>query len=412
MSEALEEVVESLEGLIAEGDYDAADTGLEKAFEQYGQVGELLVVQTDLLLDSEDFAGVVGVTKQVEDSVEDNEMRARLIAARAYAHYYLDDLDASRQTFNLAVKADPELLTAIVGRAMVHEHLNFFSAAILDLDRAIDLDEQEAQPWAIRGSINLRFGQMEEAKRDLGFAVESDKEDEESRLNLSRIYALERNTPKAMELLELLVEDGEDADFVAPAALLRSQLSLMVNSFEAGLEDANRAIELIPELPWGYLQAAACVLTGGSEPGKAIELLKQAEDAAGNLRDVPDIFPLRSKAYEQLGKPDKAKEWAEKAEGTARLPGYVYGQLNPVQNIPINPDKPIDTRALLDDLFGGADNAPEGYEDVLRQIVEKIPEIVKENPNVGQLQLELPEAPGMVGGNRALVINVAQRQQQ
>ncbi len=411
MSESLEEVVESIEDFIAEGDYEAADSALEAAFSAHGQVPELLVAQTDLLLDSEDYEGVIGVAKQVADGIDDDEMKARLISARAYAHYYLDQLDDSRKAFNEAVKTDPELLTSIVGRAMVHEHLNFFSAAMLDLDRAIDLDEQEAQPWAIRGSIHLRFGQVEDAKRDLGFAVESEPDDEESRLNLARLYALEQDTNKAMNLLGYLIDNGEDPDFVAPGALLRSQLSLMLKSFEAGLEDAEVAIELVPELPWGYLQAAACVLMGGAEPGKAIELLKSAEDTVDDIRDIPDIFPLRAQAYDQLGKPDKAKEWNDKAQGTARLPGFVYGDLNPVQNIPINPNKPIDVRALLDDLFGAASNAPEGYEDVLHQIIDKIPEIIQENPGVGTLQLELPEAPGMVGGSRALMINVGQRQQ-
>ena len=410
MSESLEEVVEHLEDLIADGDYDKAETALDAAFEAHGQAEELLVVQIDLLLESEDFDGVVGFSQQVESKIQDDELRAHVISCRGYAQYYLDELDASRQTFNSAVRTDPELLTALVGRAMVHEHLGYYSAAVLDLDRAIDLDEQEAQPWAIRGSIHLRFGNIDAAKRDLGFAVESDKEDEESRLNLARIYALERDTPKAMELLEGLVDRGEDPDYVAPGAILRSQLSLMLNSFEAGLEDAQKAIEIIPDEPWGYLQAAACVLTGGAEPGRAIELLKEAEDRVKNLRDLPDIFPLRAKAYDQLGKADKAEEWLGKAEGTARLPAFVYGALNPAQNIPINPNKPIDIRALMDDLFGEAEAAPEGYEDVLRQIVAKIPEILQQNPNVGQIQLELPEAPGMVGGNRSLLINVGQRQ--
>ena len=101
---------------------------------------------------------------------------------------------------------------------------------------------------------------------------------------------------------------------------------------------------------------------------------------------------------------------AGKQAGPGRI---TYGLLAicPVKGKPL-PGKPIDVRALLDDLFGEAKKAPKGYEDVIRQIVAKIPDIVKEHPNVGQLQIELPEAPGMLGGKRQLVIQVNQPGQQ
>ncbi|MEZ4459421.1 MAG: tetratricopeptide repeat protein [bacterium] len=411
MADTIQDSIENIEDLVAEGEYDKAQAAVAAAYETFGKDPELVITHAELLLEIEDFEGVVAAVSHAE-SVEDMEQRAQFLAARGYALFYTDQFDAARHAFNDGVKADPELFSAVVGRAMVHEHLGFYNAAMLDLERAIAMDSTEGQPFAIRGAIHLRFGRVDQAQKDLQFAIDSNPHDEESRLNLARIYALGNNRPAAMELLEVLLEDGEDADYVAPGALLRSQLSLALGSYDAGLEDAKLAIELIPELPWGYLQAAACVLGKGAEPGVAIDLLKQAEETVESIYDIPDIFLLRATAYDQLGKPDKAQEWTEKAEGVARLPGFVYGSLNPAGNIPINPGKPIDIRALLDDLFGEAKNAPKGYEDVLRQIVARIPEIVKEHPNVGQLQIELPEAPGMVGGKRQLVVQVNQQAQQ
>lgn len=406
MSQTLEAAIETIEDLMEENELEQADAALSKAFNEFGQEDELLVIQAELLLEQEDLEGVIAIAGQAKES-DDDELEARMLAAKGYAQYYLDELDSARQSFNAAIRADPELLTAVIGRAMTHENIGYYAAAMIDLDRAIDMDEQVGQPWAIRGAIHLHFGRIDEALRDLGFAVESEPEDEESRLNLARIHALQTNTSAAIELLEPLIEQGEDPDFVAPGALLRSQLSLTLGSFEPGLEDAEKAITLIPELPWGYLQAAACVLTSGADPGRAIEFLKDAETKVKDIRDIPDIFLLYSTAYKQLGKEEQAKTWADRAEGSARLPGFVYGQLNPAQNIPINPNKPVDVRALLDQLFGEAANAPENYESVIREVIDKIPELVKENPGVGQLQIELPDAPGMVG-NRALVIQVGQ----
>ncbi|MFU8806971.1 MAG: hypothetical protein ACNA8W_24400, partial [Bradymonadaceae bacterium] len=95
------------------------------------------------------------------------------------------------------------------------------------------------------------------------------------------------------------------------------------------------------------------------------------------------------------------------AEGWARLPGFVYGDiLNPAQNVPINPNKPIDVRSLLTDLFGDPTAAPEGYERAIREVVDRIPDLVAQNPGVGRIQIELPQVEGMEGPPRTLVLQV------
>lgn len=411
MSDALNSLVDELDELIGDGELEEAQEKLAQAMEEHNRASALLVLEAQILLELEQYDVLIAATDKSLKEVDDPEERGSLLTARAYAYFYLDQVDEARKTFNQAVKSDPELNAAIIGRAMVHEHMKFYNAAIIDCDRALELDDQESQPWAIRGTIHLRFGRLEPALKDLEFAHESDPDDEEVLLNLSRLYALQQNNSAAMDLLSRLLDNGEDPDYLAPGALLRSQLSVALGSWEAGVEDAERAIALFPKEPWGYLQAAACILTAGAEPGKAVELLKQAEDTVDSVYDIPDIFALRATAYDQLGKPEKGKEILEKAEGAARLPGYIYGYVNPAGNVPINPGRPIDVRALMDDLFGEAKLAPKGYEDLLRQVVDRIPELIKEHPNVGQLAIELPEAPGMVGGKRQLMIQVGNKAQ-
>jgi hypothetical protein len=142
-------------------------------------------------------------------------------------------------------------------------------------------------------------------------------------------------------------------------------------------------------------------------PGEAIQILKHVEKLITDVRDVPDIFALRAMAYDQLDKKEKAQHERAKAEGTSRLPLVVYGPLlNPARNVPINPDRPIDVRAVLADLFGSAARAPQGYEQALRDVIDRIPEIIAQNPEVERIQIELPEVEGMVGGARNLMIQV------
>lgn len=413
MTEAtLQDEVDAIYELIDDGDLEGADERLQSAMKTFGQDIELLVIQAEMTLEEEDYEGAVVAAEQSIGKTEDPEQIARLQSIAGYAKYYLDQFNAARIAFNAAVKADPELPTAVIGRAMVHEQMGFYNAAMLDLDRITEEDDQIGQPFAIRASIHLRWGNNELAEGDLEHAIQMDPDDEESRLNLARLHALARRTHPALEVLEPLLGQGTDPDTVAPGALLRSQVSLTLGSIDAALEDAQTVIEMLPDKPWGYLQAAACHISRGIDGGVAIELLKQAEDCVRNERDLPDLFSLRAAAYEILGKPEKAAEYRENAEGVARLPGFVYGPLNPVGNIPINPNKPIDVRALMDELFGEAAKAPDGYENVLRQIIDQIPQIAKEHPGVGQVQVELPDAPGMIGGSRQLVISLGQRQPQ
>ncbi|RAL22297.1 hypothetical protein DL240_10620 [Lujinxingia litoralis] len=407
-SKEQEEAIDAIDTLIAGGELEQAEQAIEDALERFGANDTLLVLRAELALEGSDPEECVFAVQDALKHVESDEARAQLLAFEGYAHYEADAYEEGRRAFNDAVRADGELWTAVVGRAMVHEAQGFLRAALLDVERAIALDPEEAQPYSIRGNILLAVGNGAQAEADFKKAVELEPEDEESRLTLARLLSLAKKPSEAIEVLEHLVEQGEDPDVVAPGALLRSQLSLTLGSTAAASEDAQRAIELWPEEPWGYLQLAACHLTA-AQADEAIVALKKAEELAGDIRDVPDIYALRASAYDMLEKPEKAKALREEAEGSPRLPGIVYGEaLNPVRNIPLNPNKPIDVRGLLTELFGHPSKAPAGYEKAIRDVVDRLPEIIAQNPGVGRIQIELPQVEGMSGPPRSLIVQVAQ----
>lgn len=404
--DGLQAAIDAIKIAIAEEDYEQAQSDLEQAQTSFGDVAALVVVRAELELELENYDACLEIVKGALSSVEDPKDRAQLLIAQGYSYFYLDQIEAARAAFNDAVRANNELTQAFVGRAMVHEHRGFLHAAMLDLNRVIEMDPEDSEPLSIRASIFLRTGNLAEAERDYAAVLEIDEYDEEGHLELARLQVVGQRTSDAMETLEWLVEEGEDPQYVVPAALLRSQLSLTLGSTEAGAEDAKRAIDLQPEQPWGYLQLAACHLEA-MNPTPALEALKKAEEMVDDARDLPDLFVLRAAAYEQLEKPEKAAKLRNEVEGSARLPKVVYGPaLNPAQNIPLNPNKPIDVRGLLTELFGDAKKAPTGYEKAIRDVVDKLPEIVAQNPGVGRIQIELPQAPGMTGPPRSLIIQV------
>lgn len=415
ISEDIDEIIEKFDELMEDEDQlEQAAAFLQAALEQHPEAVALHAAKAELAVEQERYddavEGIDAILNDEARELEDDE-RSNLLSLKAHALFYRGDLDPSRHTFNAALRADFENWTALNGRAMVHDRMGFMVAALIDLDHAVEIDDEQGAPFSLRGMVYLKRGQFEEAERDFGYALESDPFDERSRLNLARLLSLKGMTGEAIETIELLIEQGENPDYLAPGALLRSQLSLTLGSAEAAAEDAQIAIDAWPDKPWGYLQLAACYLTG-MKAEEAIKTLKTAEKFAADPRDIPDIFALRANAYEQMDRHDQAAREKKKAEGTARLPIIVYGAiLNPARDVPINPDRPIDVRAILADLFGHPNRAPKGYEDALRDIVDKIPEIVADNPGVERIQIELPQVQGMRGGPHNLVIQVAQQQQ-
>ncbi len=407
----IDEALEAVDELILEGQFEEADEALEAAIEAHGEHEALLMMRAELALEAEDYDECIAATDHAleHSAIEDDDTRGQLLELKGYAQFCVDDSESARQTFNEAIRLEGGRWEALLGRAMVHEELHYDRAAMLDLDRAIALDDQEAQPFSIRGQIRLRHGQLEEAEKDLGHAIEMDSQDEESRLNLARLQATAQKTSAAIETLEALVDDGGDPEYVMPGALLRSQLSLTLGSTDAAMEDAEVAVQAAPDEPWGHLQIAACKLTA-MRPGEAIEAIKQAESKVDDPAQVPDAYALRASAYDQLDKPEKAKSMREKAEGTARLPAIVYGDwLNPARNVPINPNNPIDARTIMEQLFDDPSQAPEGYEQALRKAIDRIPQMVAENPGAERLRLQLPQIEGSQETPKSLVIEVNQK---
>lgn len=406
----LEAIIDAVDEAIFEGDYDEAARALREAEQEYGEQEALAALRVELLLERGDYAECVEEAERLAAGLEGAQVRAQVLAFKAWALYYADETERARRAFNAAVQADPGAWSAVVGRATVHDFMGFSRAAYIDLDRAIALDDQEAQAFTMRGALLLRFGQAAKAKEDFAYALECDPWDEEARLFLARLQALDGESAAARGTLEQLVDEGEQPEFVVPGALLRSQLSLGLGSTEAAIEDADKAAALMPDEPWGFLQRAAAQITA-AEPGEAIASLKEAEARMADPRDYPDLHALRASAYEQLGKPEQAAEAHEMAEGASRLPGVVYGEsLDPARNVPVNPNKPVDVRQVLGQIFGDPDAAPPGYADAVREVIAKIPSFMQENPDAGRLEIELPAIEGM-GSPGNLIIEVKQPSQ-
>ena len=78
--------------------------------------------------------------------------------------------------------------------------------------------------------------------------------------------------------------------------------------------------------------------------------------------------------------------------------------------MPVNPNKPVDVRAIMRQIFGDPDNAPEGYEDAIRQVLDQVPQYVEQNPELGRIEVELPQFEGMDKPPGNLIIQLNREQ--
>ncbi|MFB6262684.1 MAG: tetratricopeptide repeat protein [Bradymonadaceae bacterium] len=395
MNSDFHQLVEEVDDRLFEGSFDRARTAIEEARREAGDHPRLDALEAEIEVEAGRMERALRAVEAGLDRLGgegDDELRAEFWALRGDALFYTDRDEEAREAFNRAVRLDGWLWPAIVGRATVHEHLGYLRAAKLDLDRALEIDPAAAEPRALRGRIHLYEGDLEAAESDFDRALEVDPDDVESRLQLARLRADEAARSEAIELLGPLL-DGEPVEDPAvglPAALLRSQLRVDLGDHDGARADARRAIEIAGEQPWGYLQLAAARIAAG-EPGDAIAALKRADERIDRPRRVPDLSALRASAYRHLGKVEKAEQLQRRVEGVARLPEIVYGEaLNPAEDVPIDPDKPFDVQRLLEQLFGDPEAAPDGYEQKLRELLDRVPELVDEHPDAGEIEIELP----------------------
>jgi hypothetical protein len=68
----------------------------------------------------------------------------------------------------------------------------------------------------------------------------------------------------------------------------------------------------------------------------------------------------------------------------------------------MNPNRPVDVRRVLKEVFGDPEDAPEGYAEKVREVLDRVPEMIEQNPEAPEIEVELPpiepggESPGEI----------------
>ncbi len=79
--------------------------------------------------------------------------------------------DEAAKNYRSALKLDPQLIDAHMGLAKIEEHRQHYAAALVDLDRLLQIDSKNAAARYMRGQVLLRMGREKEGREELAMAT-------------------------------------------------------------------------------------------------------------------------------------------------------------------------------------------------------------------------------------------------
>lgn len=305
-------------------------------------------------------------SESYEDAEEDirhaihNGMRVPpVFVLSGWTHYYLEDLDKSRQFFDRALEEDASFVDALMGRAMVLQELDDLDMARADLTHAIRFDERNASLYALRADIHILQENLDQAMNDIRKAREIDGDDVDYALAHARLEAVQGNFTRAASIVNQALQDDEDLSL--EALLLRSYLSLLTNKKDEARSDAMTASNRFSDEAFAFVQLAQVQLAQGNTS----LALKAAERAVKLDASLPDAYLVRGHARQAKGDETGAQEDFKRASSASpELPLFIFGSayeavdqdrfngaINQLYQKSTTPQKPAQPAA---DPFGGA----------------------------------------------------------
>ncbi len=231
--------------------------------------------RAEALREIEDFQNAVS---SYQKSLDINPNNAEAYNGRGVCFREMQDLNLALNDFQNAAELDrsnPEI-AANLGDILVNNAQDPVQA-MQYLDRAIELDPENAEAYRNRGWAHTLLQQFEDGIEDLSKAIELDPEDYETHQRLASVHLSEKEFQKGIDSLSLAIQYYEPEESADPDSYIN-----------------------------GYLQRAAARTMLAKEEETSAEQRKQlyaevVADADAVLEEFPDRFPESGVAMHRRG---------------------------------------------------------------------------------------------------------------
>lgn len=232
-----------------------------------------------------------------------------LLAAQTAEQYLATSMEAytaknylqALESVEKSIELDDENAMAFKLRGDIKQHMDDFEGALDDYGKSKTLDNDNPRLYVSRSAARITLGNYNGAVRDLERAVKLDPTDADVHFNLACAhYMTDRHGDAMAELDETLELNPNHAD----ALFLRGVIRGEQYKEAEGLDDIEKALSMKPDIPGGQMSAAILLFELEQYQEAADRFTKVIESADEETRTA--AFYYRGDCYYNLEMKDEA----------------------------------------------------------------------------------------------------------
>lgn len=255
-------------------------------------------------------------TEAIEDYTHALELIPRnrqLLFNKALALYDIQDYEGADSTFSALLSYYPGYDNGYLGRAQLYMARQDTTAAVADINRAIEINPQAVNAYIMRADIAIhRDDDFESALADMDKAVKLQPRMPGLYINRAYLRYNLQDYFGAMADFDYAIELDP---YNFRALFNRGILHMEARSNDRALEDFNQVINLNPAYIPAYYNRAVVNMSKGLWK----DALSDIERVMNDDPDLPEPYYMRSEVYTHLGKPAQARADYDKARRLARV---------------------------------------------------------------------------------------------
>lgn len=258
--------------------------------------------------------------------------------------------------FNKALQVNPKDDQAFANRGKAKDELGVLQGALADLSKAIELNPGEHDYYIHRGNTKMKLKDVKGAIEDCKMAININPEDAALYAHLSGIYQLSLQFNLAIEYLSNAIKLKPDYVLYYTS---RANLYLDINVYEKAIADINKAIKIEPSNS-KILTQKGIIQRKNGDVQKAIESFNKAikinPDFSKPYAELGVIYDNSNKFEDAVNNFSKAiasydKEAKRELAALYNHRGTIYGKINDFDKAVRDFDQAIALRSTFIDAY-------------------------------------------------------------
>jgi putative PEP-CTERM system TPR-repeat lipoprotein len=182
--------------------FRSAESQFRQAIIDGADKSQILIAFGQSLLFQGEYEALLDTIKLSPNSIN----KVDILAMRGRSYFELNRFSLAMDSYNKAISFQPSNTAGYLGNAIVELKLGNLTKGEAWLDKALDLDSENAEALQLKGDVLFRQGNMPLAKKYIERSVAIDENNFRARLLLAEIYIAETELDNAFEHVKFVLE--------------------------------------------------------------------------------------------------------------------------------------------------------------------------------------------------------------